>query len=439
MRTPLHSESAASRRSRSCLHAAGAVMLLAAAGCQAPRPRHGTQPIGLETPAPPPMRPAYRRLLEEGARNSVLNRLEIGVDAYQLGYRKLAAESLDRALDRIESTYGRDPNARRAMSLWHEESAKTFKGEPYERGMAYYYRGLLFLREGDLENARACFRAGQFEIRAGMPHPPPPPPFLRWLELWCTRRLEGDPAPHRAHRENADLETAGLTPPEASRNLLLVLESGGAPRKRATGPGGSILEYAPGDAGPVRVEPHLPDGTEGTASHACDVYRLASARARRPAEEILENKVRVRDRYENAGDILTRGGVSVAAAGASIGGREGEIAAIAGGAATLTGLVSRSVARAVRPEADTRSFRNLPGHVYVAAFRAEPGTARIVAVFKDGRGDRTDRRSIEVTVPASGRASAMAWERRSRSLAAGRPRGTRRDLSAAKTAGKRRR
>ena len=37
---------------------------------------------------------------------------------------------------------------------------KHFKGEPYERAMSYYYRGLLYMLEEDYENARACFKAG---------------------------------------------------------------------------------------------------------------------------------------------------------------------------------------------------------------------------------------------------------------------------------------
>jgi hypothetical protein len=31
----------------------------------------------------------------------------------------------------------------------------VFIGEPYERAMAYYYRGLLYWRDGEIDNARA--------------------------------------------------------------------------------------------------------------------------------------------------------------------------------------------------------------------------------------------------------------------------------------------
>ena len=44
------------------------------------------------------------------------------------------------------------------------------KGEPYERAMVYYYRGLIFLRNGDYENARA-----EDERAAVEGHVPAPP------------------------------------------------------------------------------------------------------------------------------------------------------------------------------------------------------------------------------------------------------------------------
>src|SRR6185295_11142089 len=55
-----------------------------------------------------------------------------------------------------------DEAAKRARSYFSPERSKTFIGEPYERVMAYYYRGLLYWRDGELDNARACFRNAQF-------------------------------------------------------------------------------------------------------------------------------------------------------------------------------------------------------------------------------------------------------------------------------------
>ena len=40
---------------------------------------------------------------------------------------------------------------------------KTFIGEPYERSMAYFYRGVIYWMDGELDNARACFKSAEFE------------------------------------------------------------------------------------------------------------------------------------------------------------------------------------------------------------------------------------------------------------------------------------
>ena len=42
-----------------------------------------------------------------------------------------------------------DKSARKARGYFHEESSKGFRGEPYERVMAYYYRGILYWMDGE--------------------------------------------------------------------------------------------------------------------------------------------------------------------------------------------------------------------------------------------------------------------------------------------------
>jgi hypothetical protein len=72
----------------------------------------------------------------------------------------IAKELLDQVLLRIDMVYADNENAMKARSLWYEEGMKDFIGEPYERAMAFYYRGLLYMMDEDYENARACFKNG---------------------------------------------------------------------------------------------------------------------------------------------------------------------------------------------------------------------------------------------------------------------------------------
>ena len=58
---------------------------------------------------------------------------------------------------------GPNKEAAKARRLFRNESDKPFVGEPYERAMAYFYRGIIYWRDGEMDNARACFRSAEFE------------------------------------------------------------------------------------------------------------------------------------------------------------------------------------------------------------------------------------------------------------------------------------
>lgn len=92
--------------------------------------------------------------------NQVLNLMHLGLYAYQKEYYADAEQVFDKVLLNIESIYGEDKYSEDAKSLWHGEDSKRFIGEPYERALAYYYRGLLYLKNNDFENARASFKGG---------------------------------------------------------------------------------------------------------------------------------------------------------------------------------------------------------------------------------------------------------------------------------------
>jgi len=68
----------------------------------------------------------YIKLMEEGVRNQVLNEMQIGLKARQLGYTDLADEAFDNALAGIEQIYGPGQQKADVRSLWIEEGAKNF-------------------------------------------------------------------------------------------------------------------------------------------------------------------------------------------------------------------------------------------------------------------------------------------------------------------------
>ncbi len=113
----------------------------------------------------PRLQPVVQQLLQEGDRNFVLNHLRLGVQAMEIGQYDVAAQSFDQALGIITSVYADSESAARARSLWIEEGSKDFRGEPYERAMAFYYRGLLDLMDGEYDTARSSFRSVAGRVR----------------------------------------------------------------------------------------------------------------------------------------------------------------------------------------------------------------------------------------------------------------------------------
>ena len=109
---------------------------------------------------PRQLHPRYRLVVTQGRHNRVLNLMQSGLAAFDSGELDLAERSFDEVLNGIETVFADSRQAAKARSLWRAENSKVFKGEPYERAMAYYYRGLLYMHDGDYENARACFKGG---------------------------------------------------------------------------------------------------------------------------------------------------------------------------------------------------------------------------------------------------------------------------------------
>ncbi|MBF0205131.1 MAG: hypothetical protein HQK67_12710, partial [Desulfamplus sp.] len=179
---------------------------------------------------PDALKNSYQKLLEEGTRNEVLNNMQIGSDALQTGNIANAISAFDQAINGITKIYANNETAKKARTLWYEEQMKDFKGEPYERAMAFYYRGILYLEDGDYENARACFKSGinqdafaeEEQNRCDFA-------LLIFLSA-LTSNLIGDDYLAQAGME----ELKRLRPDfdqNLSGNIMMLIETGTAPRK----------------------------------------------------------------------------------------------------------------------------------------------------------------------------------------------------------------
>ncbi|MEW6261559.1 MAG: tetratricopeptide repeat protein [Thermodesulfobacteriota bacterium] len=318
---------------------------------------------------PPQLRPLYERVLREGDRNMVLNQMQAGLAAMEEGEYRLAEESFDQALLGIEAVYANNEKAEKARGLWRKEGAKDFKGEPYERAMAYYYRGLLYLRKGDYENARACFKSGimqdafaeeeQYQCDFAL---------LIFLEGWASQQLGAMDLAREAYKELKTFRPDFAVPPE-DHNCLILVETGLSPVKVAAGEHESALTVARGEGFPEE-RARVSVGKVLLPVYAMEsIYFQASTRGGRAFDAILQGKVRFKETSDTVGTVMQTAGLAAMKIGQAQHNRD--LQAV-GAVVAILGTASRVMAAMVRTEADVRYWGNLPDLIHVLTARMLP-------------------------------------------------------------------
>lgn len=342
---------------------------------------------------PAPLHPLYRNVLEQGERNIVLNYMRAGLAAIELGEFAVAEKSFDEVLDRIETIYADNPKAEEARSTFTKENIKDFKGEAYERAMAYYYRGILYLRRGDYDNARASFKGamlqdtyaedGKYQQDFAL---------MAFLEGWASHCQANERLSAEAFAEalklhkgklkaefppRGDLVSDVVIPP-STHNVLLIAEAGAAPRKMATGDSNEKLVYFPPLGYTVDKVVFTGKGLSKSVAPFEDIFWQAHTRGGRPVDFIMEGKAAFKQGADAVGDVLVTAGVATALYGGYAG---NDNAALAGGIMALTGLIAKGVAAAAKPDADLRQWDNLPEYVYFATAALPTETPAVMAKF----------------------------------------------------------
>ncbi len=361
-------------------------------------PEDGTSTEGALIPRP--LLEHVQRDAREGLRNRVLNDMRAGTAAWEIGAVQHSQILFEDAFAQIETIYADNPTAKLARSNWHEEAVKDFKGEPYERAMVGYYRGLSEMVQGDWDNARASFRWGEYqdtlsaseEYRGDMA-------LLTFLTGW-TNACTGRPAQAEEDYLKARSIRGSIAMPARGDNLLLIAETTGAPVKYATGKYNDELRFKPGAGEDINGIVFRVGERNVAGALAEDLFFQASTRGGRPVDAILAGKASFKAGAEATSKVAGTAaavGMQVSLMQAEMGDYEGATNALGiSGLGLLASGLSSGLAQATKPQADTRTWDSLPARIYVATVKVPKKPGLLAATFVDATGNPAGERSMRV-------------------------------------------
>jgi len=331
-------------------------------------------------------------------RDRVLWQYRTALAALRQNQYDQAKTLLDAALERLQGIYGPDAEARKSRRLFQAEARKTFLGEPYERAMAYTYRGILYWRDGEPDNARACFLSAQLmDSDAEEQAYANDYALLEYLDGFAMTRIGGD-GQEALTRARA---VARLTqPPDypVDSNLLVFADAGRGPVKFATGEYQQELRFRPGQSRASRIRLRAGDQTMWLEPWD-DLTFQATTRGGRAMDHVLGNKAVFKRTADTFGDAAIIGG-AVMASQRDRGSAVDEV----GAGLMVAGLLSKILAAATTPNADTRTWDNLPQYLFFGALTLPAGEHRLVVEFLDdqGRAFSEATRTVDITVAGTG-------------------------------------
>lgn len=397
-----------------------AILLIALVGvgcASGPKPvaPPGTQGIKY----PERLQPLADRLEQEGERNWVLNLNELAVAAMRMGEREIAKNALDEAMLNINAVFGTTPEAAQARSVFFSEDVKLFKGDPYERSMTFFYRGVLYMQDGDWENARACFRSANLQDAfaeeeqnradwAMFDY------LIAVCEIQLDRPVQAQEAFDRALKNYEEFALnygklrSAVVPrhfpdlifPKPEHNLLIITQTGPAPRKIAVGRYDQYIQVRRGYRGWSDADIEVCGIEKRNVEMMDSVYYQAATRGGRPFDAIQKRKVIFKDVTGTIGDIgLIGGGVVLLQ-----GGSEAEMGLGLG--LLAVGLIAHGASLLTKPQADIRQWQSLPDAIGATIGKACSGEQELSVQFATRNGVTS---KIDVPEPGRGLAVVLAF------------------------------
>ena len=323
------------------------------------------------------------RMIAEGPpRDKVLWQYRTSAAAMRQGKFDVAKPLLDDALVGLGIRMGNDAEARKSRSYFSKEARKTFIGEPYERSMAYFYRGVIYWRDGEPDNARACFRSAQFEDSDAENKEYAGDWVLAdYLDGFASRKLGGDgsDAFQRAKKNSKNINLPNYDP---KANVLFIMEFGPGPLKYATGEYAEQLRFKKHSSSLVAAR--IKSGDMNLSVAPCDdVNFQATTRGGRVMDHVLANKAVFKSVTDTFGNAAIISGAILAGSGSGKKNASNEV----GLGLLLAGLASKAISASTTPEADIRTWDNLPQFISFASLSLPPGEHTVTVEFLEA-GDK---------------------------------------------------
>lgn len=259
------------------------------------------------------------------------------------------------------------------------EGIKVWKGEPFERAMAHYYLGLVYMIKGDYENARSAFRNSLFKLREYASDKDKKPDAQKYQEFeskfalgyfglgMCYQRLGNtDTAADNFKQAVAlrpDLAPAVAAVQKPETNVLIFVDYGRGPGRAGKGWYNEESAFGPTplEAGPVpgiKLSVDAQDLTGPIRYDMLDTLAMAQDQKWMDIDTIRKTKAVI-------GTGAMAAGVGVAAYGAE---RRDTGTALVG-----LGIAAAGAALAASSQADLRYWEMLPRTVYIVPGHVAPG------------------------------------------------------------------
>lgn len=275
-----------------------------------------------------------------------------------------------------------DPDSeRKAVSLWHGEQAKAFKGDGWERATLYALLALSCLDRGDWENAMRCAKNGLLSDSDSLTDAANADyALLPYLGYLAARRCSANAEAKEFAAQYRNI--IGEEIPQSAQepdSLLLVWVGEGVTyrtdgdyaqrRKVVEGAIEGRLESVGVTAGDGRMWYSLPTGI-------ADLNAQAKGRGPRQMDKVLENKAEAKAALTNSG----KGLLAASAAMMVVGTADLRLAVVLYPTAAATALLGGGAllsGEAVVADADTRVWTCLPGRLLVVPIRGAEGPVRV--------------------------------------------------------------